>query len=101
VLELGLVGRAEREAFHHRVDGTHHALTVYLLEPPRDVRRQRVRQRNAERSGTFRMEVSDEIFDLADRAWQPPDASERAARRILEVADSRAPVDPFLRARGD
>jgi len=100
VLELGLVGRPEREAFYRRVDGTDHPLRVYLLEPPRSVRQERVRQRNAERSGTFRMEVSEEIFDLADRAWQSPDAAERAARRVLEVADSRGPI-PALSAFQD
>lgn len=92
VLELGLVGRPEREAFYHRVGGTEHPLTVYLLEPPRALRQERVRRRNVERSGTFRMEVSEEIFALADRAWQSPDAAERASRCVVEVSDSRAPI---------
>jgi hypothetical protein len=32
------------------------------------------------------MEVSDEIFELADGAWQAPDAIERSERRIQIIS---------------
>jgi len=86
VLELGLVQRQDREDFYARVDASGYALHVYVLDAPVAVRRQRVRQRNVDRSGTFKMEVPDEIFELANRMWQPPDDVETAERRIEFVS---------------
>ncbi len=88
VLELGLVQRADREAFYQRVDGTAHELRVYVLEVPEEIRRARVRQRNQDRQGTFKMEVSDEIFEIANAAWQPPDAVEIELKDIHRIVQS-------------
>lgn len=82
VLELGLVGRADREAFYARVDATDHDLRVHVLDVPVEVRRERVRARNRAADGTFKMAVPDAMFDIADRAWQPPDDDECRERRI-------------------
>jgi predicted kinase len=84
VLELGLVQQLDRAAFYARVDGTDYDLDVIMLDVPKETRRQRVLQRNAEQSGTFRMVVSDEIFQLADAAWQAPD-EEELTRRSIQV----------------
>jgi predicted kinase len=86
VLELGLVRRGDRESFYGRVDGTGHELKIYVLDAPREVRRARVRDRNRRRGATFQMEVPEEIFDLADRAWQAPGAQECRERNIEIVA---------------
>jgi len=85
VLELGLVQWQAREDFYARCDAAGHPLVVYVLDAPRHVRLERVRRRNVERGGTFRMEVNDEIFDLANRAWQAPDDVESAVRDIRFV----------------
>ena len=82
ILELGLVQRAARAHFYERVDAAGYALKVHLLEAPVETRRQRVVRRNETGSGTFRMVVSDEIFELANRAWEAPDAAECEARDI-------------------
>jgi len=85
VLELGLVQRVARAHFYERVDVAGCALEVHALEAPLAIRRQRVRARNETGSGTYRMVVSDEIFELANRAWEPPDDAEREARQIREI----------------
>jgi len=82
VLELGLVQTSARDDFYRRVDVEGYALKVYVLETPEDVRRERVRHRNTQQGDTFKMEVSDEIFELANRAWQAPDAIEARERDI-------------------
>ncbi|HEX7034850.1 MAG TPA: AAA family ATPase [Pseudomonadales bacterium] len=82
ILELGLVQRADRENFYRRVDATDYPLRVYLLDTPLEQRRQRVRERNRRRSGSFKMEVSDEIFDLADSFWEEPTEAECRERNI-------------------
>jgi predicted kinase len=82
VLELGLVQRAARRSFYERVDAAGRTLHVYLLDAPRDVRRERVRKRNAEQGATFAMVVDDEVFELASDAWEAPDEDECSERGI-------------------
>jgi predicted kinase len=85
IVELGLVQLADREDFYRRVDATNYTLKVYLVDAPVDVRRQRVSERNQLQGSTFKMEVSDEIFELANAAWQEPDEAECAERDIQIV----------------
>lgn len=85
VLEMGLVQLADREGFYSRVDGAGYDLRVYFLDASTEVRRQRVRKRNREQGSTFKMEVSDEIFELANGAWQPPDELEISHRKIETI----------------
>jgi predicted kinase len=89
VLELGLVGRLDRTAFYERVDASDLQLTVYVIETPEEVRRQRVRERNLQRGPTFKMAVPDEIFELANRAWEAPDEQESRERQIRFVDGQR------------
>ncbi len=83
VLELGLVTLAEREDFYTRVDQAELELIVHVLDAPKKERWRRVQQRNQEQGATFRMTVSEEIFEIADNAWQSPDAREQRLRNVL------------------
>ena len=47
--------------------------TVHVLDAPLDIRRERVRRRNAEKGATFSMVVPDHIFEMASAMWEPPD----------------------------
>jgi len=85
VLELGLIQREDRRDLYKRVDDMEISLVVYVLDVPKEVRQQRVRQRNTQRSGTFRMHVSDKIFELANSMWQAPDEVECRERNIQYV----------------
>ena len=82
ILELGLIRKQDRDDFYARVDAVGYPLKVYVLDAPVEVRRQGVRRRNEAKRGTFQMEVSDEVFDLASSMWQPPDDAEAAQRNI-------------------
>jgi len=86
VLELGLVAATDRQSFYQRVDQSNAALQVIVIDAPREERLRRIRQRNTEMGETFRMVVSDEIFDIADHAWQPPDEQESQLRNIKWLA---------------
>jgi len=83
-LELGLVTTAEREAFYERARAEELPLRVYLVDAPRDLRRQRVAQRN-QAPGEFTQRVPLEHFERASDLWQPPSETERAAHAILDV----------------
>jgi len=84
VLEFGLVTVADREAFYEKACAEDLRLLVYLVDAPRDVRRERVLQRN-KAPGPFTQIVPIEFFERASDIWQPPSNSERAERGILDV----------------
>ena len=85
VMELGLIQRQNREDFYKRIDEMEFPLVVYVLDVPKSVRRQRVCERNTQRGETFKMHVSDEVFELADSLWQAPDELEYGERDIRHV----------------
>lgn len=86
VLELGLVQRRDRRAFCRQVRADGWDPIVHGLDAPRDVRRARVRRRNAEQGPTFAMVVPDAVFERASDLWEPPDDDERAEFTIIDVA---------------
>jgi predicted kinase len=86
ILELGLVQLRDREQFYGRVDAAGYELEVYLLLAPKAVRKHRVQGRNADQGSTFKMEVSDEIFEIADSMWQAPDDDEFRDRRMRVIS---------------
>ena len=88
ILELGLVHLADREDFYRRVDAFDCELRIHLLEASLEERRRRVRERNRARTGTFKMEVSDEVFELANGFWEAPTEQERRERGIEVVHDA-------------
>lgn len=84
VLELGLVTAADREAFYEKAHAEDLSLRVYLVDAPRDVRRERVLQRN-KTPGPFTQIVPIEFFERASDLWQPPADAERARWNILDM----------------
>jgi len=76
VLEIGLILRRDRERLYGRVDSEALDLSIYVLDAPRDIRRERVAQRNLERGQTFSMDVPPHIFELASDMWEPPTEDE-------------------------
>ena len=80
ILEIGLLRREERERFYARLEEAGYALTVYVLDAPREVRRERVQRRNEERGETFSIEVPPQFFEFASDMWEPPDDDECAGR---------------------
>lgn len=86
VLELGLIQRQDRVEFYSRADGIGYQLEIHVLDAPRDIRRQRVQERNTAQGSTFSMVVPDEIFELASDLWQAPDEMECAERNICFIS---------------
>lgn len=84
VLEAGLVTATDREAFYEKARAEDLRLAVYLLDAPRDVRRERVLRRN-DSPGPFTQVVPLEFFERASDTWQPPSESERATWAIVDA----------------
>ncbi len=86
ILELGLIQRHSRQDFYKRLDEAGYKITVYVLDAPRDVRRERVQARNFEKGETFSMEVPDDIFEIASDMWEEPDDIECCERDVKFVS---------------
>lgn len=85
VLEVGLIQQHQRDAFYARMGPWAETMVVYVLDAPREVRRERVLRRNAEQGETFSMVVPPHIFELASDLWQPPGEAECAERSVVFV----------------
>lgn len=92
ILEIGLIQRQDRVAFYDRMTAAGHDFTVYILDVPRDVRRQRVSQRNIRQGSTYSMEVPSNIFEMASDMWEPPEQDEidSCDMRFVESASIQA-----------
>ncbi len=82
VLEIGLLKRGEREDFYRRVADAGIGLTIHVLDASRDVRRERVKERNQAGGSTFSMLVPPAIFELASDLWEPLEADECKGRDV-------------------
>lgn len=82
VLEVGLIQREPRHGFYSKIDARAYDHVIYVLDADRDVRRERVLERNRRRDETFSVEVPLAFFELASDLWQPPDELERADREF-------------------
>jgi predicted kinase len=82
VLELGFFRRDQRDRARERARVTGGALEIHVLEVPREVRRERVRQRN--RGGAnLTVEVDDAMFDWAEGYYEPLDDAELAGAHVI------------------
>ena len=86
VLEIGLIQRSERERFYALVDESGLDLTLYVVDAPRDLRRDRVNERNRAKGETFSMVVPPAVFELASDLWEPPDSVELDGRDVRLVS---------------
>lgn len=84
ILEFGLLQRVEREAFYERARAEDLELVVYVLDAPRSVRRERVKNRNRS-AGDHTQIVPPEIFERASDAWEPPLEPERVTWALSDV----------------
>lgn len=82
ILELGLVQQENREAFYRKIRNANIELQVTVVEASREVRRERVAQRNVEQGPTFSMIVPEPIFDMASNLWESPGAEEITENQI-------------------
>jgi predicted kinase len=86
ILELGLIQRTD---FCRRVREEGFDLVVRVVDAPYEVRRDRVRRRNTDKSAMFSMVVSDSVFEMASKLWEAPDQAERSEHQVEFVSGGR------------
>lgn len=82
VLEIGLIQQCDRQRLYERVEVIGCGLTIYVLDAPRGLRRERVQRRNLHQGETFSMVVPPHIFELASDMWEPLDEVECSGRDV-------------------
>ena len=87
VLELGLVRYADRQPFYQRLDDSGVEAKIFVLDVPREERWRRVQLRNRTKGPTYRMEVTEQVFEIADDAWEMPDDLEVEIRGITIIRE--------------
>ena len=85
IVELGLIAKASRAAIYADAESKGYLLTIYVLEPSRDIRRERVRNRNLEQGETFSMVVPDDFFEMASDMWEPFSEAECASQDVIFI----------------
>jgi predicted kinase len=94
ILELGLIQRQQRTEFCQRIRDGGYDFVVYILDAPREIRRERVKLRNTQKGSTYSMVVPDHIFDVASNMWEPPDDIEQSESVIEYVSSALSPTLP-------
>ncbi len=78
ILDLGFTTAEHRSRFIKNFQANGIEVSVHYLEVPKEVRWQRVQQRNAHQGETFVMNVDRQMFDYIETIFEPPSTSEGA-----------------------
>ena len=76
IMNLGLSKYAHREKFRQFAIANNYPLKLHYLAVSKEIRWQRVQQRNTEKGDTFEFEVTQENFNFMENWFEPPTAEE-------------------------
>ncbi len=77
ILDLGFTTKAQRDIFSHRAKEMNINAEIHYLDAPKDIRKQRVDQRNIEKDpSVYAFEVTDMMFDFMEPRFEIPDQDE-------------------------
>ncbi len=76
VLDLGFTRKEHRDKFRALCADANLVAAVHFVDVDREIRWQRVQQRNAEQGETYAMQVDRQMFDFMEGMWEPPLADE-------------------------
>ena len=76
ILDLGLSKFSHREKFRMFANQHGYEYQIHFLDIPKEVRLQRVLQRNEEKGDTFEFEVTKENFDFMEQWFEKPTEEE-------------------------
>jgi len=83
VLDLGLSKFSHREKFRKFADRNGYGLTIHFLDIPKEVRFERVMNRNIEKGDTFEFEVTKDNFDFMETWFEKPGPKELTGSIII------------------
>lgn len=86
ILELGLIQQSLREEFYDKVENSKFNMKIYVINAQKDLRKERVLQRNMEKGETYSAEIPENIFEMANSMWEPIDEAECRDFEIVYIA---------------
>lgn len=85
IVELGLITRESRELLYAQAEDGGYDFALYVLEPSREIRRERVIKRNLEQGETFAVEVPPAFFEMASDMWEPLSEDECRSHEVIFI----------------
>jgi predicted kinase len=83
IVDLGFMKREHRARFRAMAAEAGLAIKVHYVTADAEVRRERVRSRNRGESATFTIEVSDFMFDWAEKWFEAPEGEELSGAVVV------------------
>ena len=83
ILDLGLSKQSHRQKFREFAQQHNYKVKLHYLDVPKEVRWQRVVQRNTEKGDSFEFEVSREDFDFMETWFEKPTEEELQGGTIV------------------
>ena len=83
VLDLGFSKKEQRERFRSFVVSSGHRPELHFLDVPADTRRDRVKERNLMRDGTFEFVVDDKTFEWMESYFERPTQEELSGWSVV------------------
>jgi predicted kinase len=95
ILDLGFTTQKHRDRFKQLSKAAKVEAEIHYLEVPVAVRKQRVKQRNADKDPfLYCFEITDFMFDFMERKFEPPADAELINGRTIILADEA--TEPLL-----
>jgi len=85
ILDLGLSKFEHREKFRKFTDEKGFEIKLHFLDIPKEIRWERVCQRNQEKGDTFEFEVSEDNFNFMESWFENPLNKELENAKILKI----------------
>ena len=83
VLDLGFAKRDRRERFYAFAKAHQIPYELHFLDIDKEVRKERVEQRNQEQGETYEFEVTEADFEFMETWFEPPSAQELLTATII------------------
>lgn len=88
ILDLGFTSRKDRDRFKALGKSVNVGAEIHYLQVPIAVRKQRVKQRNADKNPSlYSFEITDFMFDFIEEKFEPPAESELINGRTIILED--------------
>ena len=76
ILDLGLLQREHRQKFYNWAEDNNYKIETHVIEADKNIRWERVSNRNNEQGETYSLEVNKEMFDFCEDLYEYPDEQE-------------------------